>query len=95
MKLLDTKNGESRTVPLTQAATQAFKEALENPIRPIDTNLIFFGEPGKDEKRRPYVFSKVWNGMKNGSAWQISGSMTLGTNSPNIANVSQNTAITL
>ncbi|RPX07614.1 integrase [Pseudomonas aeruginosa] len=64
VKLLDTKNGESRTVPLTLAATQAFKEALENPIRPIDTNLIFFGEPGKDEKRRPYVFSKVWNGMK-------------------------------
>ncbi|WP_312571632.1 tyrosine-type recombinase/integrase, partial [Stutzerimonas balearica] len=21
-------------------------------------------EPGKDEKRRPYVFSKAWNGMK-------------------------------
>ncbi|HEJ1105646.1 TPA: site-specific integrase [Pseudomonas aeruginosa] len=64
VKLLDTKNGESRTVPLTQAAAQAFKDALENPIRPIDTNLIFFGEPGKDEKRRPYVFSKVWNEMK-------------------------------
>ncbi|HBP6438081.1 site-specific integrase [Pseudomonas aeruginosa] len=64
VKLLDTKNGESRTVPLTQAAAKAFKEALENPIRPIDTNLIFFGEPGKDEKRRPYVFSKAWNGMK-------------------------------
>jgi integrase len=37
---------------------------LNNPIRPIDTDLIFFGEPGKDGKRRPYNFNKVWVDLK-------------------------------
>lgn len=41
-----------------------FREALDNPIRLIDTDLVFFGEPGNDGKRRPYVFSKIWNDMK-------------------------------
>jgi len=56
-----TKNGEARNVPLTKAAIETIKQALENPIRPLDTNLIFFGEPGKDKKRRPYVWEKTWN----------------------------------
>nr|WP_202922387.1 hypothetical protein [Sinimarinibacterium sp. NLF-5-8] len=42
----------SRTVPLTVEATRLFREALNNPVRPIDTDLIFFGEPGRDNKRR-------------------------------------------
>lgn len=62
--LSDTKNGEYRSVSLSPLATTAVTEALDNPTRPIDTGLVFFGEPGKDDKRRPYVFSKVWNDMK-------------------------------
>lgn len=61
--LAETKNGSARTVPLSLEATEIFKQALDNPIRPIDTNLIFFGEPGKDKKRRPYQFSKLWSNL--------------------------------
>ena len=35
-------------------------EALNYPVRPIDTDLIFFGEPGRDGKRRPYTINKFW-----------------------------------
>jgi integrase len=58
--LPDTKNGSVRTVPLTNKAYLAVKEALSHPIRPIDTNLIFCGEPGRDGQRRPYVINRVW-----------------------------------
>lgn len=64
VRLLDTKNTHPRTIPLTIEAGLLFKEALDNPIRPIDTDLIFFGEPGKDEQRRPYNFNKVWLDIK-------------------------------
>jgi integrase len=37
-----------------------FRKALSNPFQPLDTNLIFFGEPGRDGKRRPYVTNRVW-----------------------------------
>lgn len=30
--------------------------SLGNPVRPIDTDLVFFGEPGRDKVRRPYEF---------------------------------------
>jgi integrase len=60
VRLTDTKNGSARTVPLTDTACAVMKDALAHPIRPIDTNLIFFGEPGKDGKRRPYLFNSVW-----------------------------------
>lgn len=33
---------------------------MDNPIRPIDTDLVFFGEPGRDGRRGPYVFQKLW-----------------------------------
>ena len=59
-----TKNGDSRTVPLTRKATATFQEALSWQIRPIDTDLIFFGEPGRDGKRRPYAINKVWETAK-------------------------------
>ncbi|WP_280140215.1 site-specific integrase [Vreelandella arcis] len=49
---------------LTQAATEVFKQALNNPLRPLDCNLVFFGEPGKEGKRGPYVYTKVWNQAK-------------------------------
>ncbi len=61
--LRDTKNGTARTVPLTRAAADILRAALDNPIRPIDTDLIFFGEPGRDGRRKPYVFQKLWAGI--------------------------------
>jgi len=64
VRLLETKNTSPRTVPLTIAAATLFDEALHHPVRPIDTDLIFFGEPGRDGIRRPYEFNKVWTGMK-------------------------------
>jgi len=64
VRLVETKNTLPRTVPLTTKAATLFREALDNPVRPIDTDLIFFGEPGKDKKRRPYNFNKVWLDIK-------------------------------
>jgi integrase len=58
--LKDTKNGSGRVVPLTRAATEILRAALDNPVRPIDTDLVFFCEPGRDGKRKPYVFQKLW-----------------------------------
>lgn len=63
-RLTDTKNSSARTVPLTATAAKAFEQALNNPVRPIDTELLFFGEPGKDKKRRAYNFNKVWLAIK-------------------------------
>jgi len=52
-------------VPLSKKATELFTEAVANPTRPKkETNLVFFGEPGKDEKRRPYNFNKAWREIK-------------------------------
>jgi len=59
--LPDTKNNAVRTVPLTSKAYSVIQEALNHPIRPTDTNLIFSGEAGKDGKRRPYVINRVWS----------------------------------
>jgi integrase len=60
-----TKNTTQRTVPLTREATALFKEALANPVRPKkETDLVFFGEPGKDKIRRPYNFNKAWREIK-------------------------------
>jgi integrase len=61
--LRDTKNGSSRVVPLTREAAEVLGAALENPIRPIGTDLVFFGEPGRDGTRKPYVFQKLWAGL--------------------------------
>ena len=58
--LPDTKNNSVRTVPLTSKAYKTIKEALSHPIRPIDTNLIFPGEPGREGIRKPYVINRVW-----------------------------------
>ena len=60
IRLSETKNGSSRTVPMTTTAADAMREALANPVRPIDTELVFFGEPGMDGRRRPYVFNRTW-----------------------------------
>jgi len=59
--LSDTKNGSARTVPLTREAADVFCAALGNPVRPFDTDLIFWGEPGRDGNRRPYEFRPAWH----------------------------------
>ena len=64
VRLSDTKNTQPRTVPLSAVATELFQQALAHPVRPADTDLIFFGEPGKDGQRRPYTFNKVWLEIK-------------------------------
>ena len=58
--LTKTKNGSERTVPLSHSATDVLKRALNFEIRPIDTTLVFFGEPGRDGMRRPYCFHPAW-----------------------------------
>ena len=58
--LTKTKNGSERTVPLNHSATDVLKRALNFEIRPIDTTLVFFGEPGRDGQRRPYCFHPAW-----------------------------------
>lgn len=60
VRLDKTKNKSSRTVPLGNRAVKVFREALGNPVRPTDCDLVFFGEPGRDEKRREYRINKVW-----------------------------------
>jgi integrase len=42
IKLTETKNGAARTVPLTKDAVKVLRKALDHPVRPIDTSLIFF-----------------------------------------------------
>jgi len=64
IRLQLTKNNSSRTVPLTREAGRVLQEALNHPIRPIDTDLVFFGEPGHDGKRRPYQFNPMWRKIK-------------------------------
>ena len=64
IRLTDTKNDDSRTVPLTKNATLIISEALLNPLRPNDVELIFFGEQGKSGQRSPYAFNKVFGDLK-------------------------------
>src|SRR3990167_5143680 len=64
VRLSDTKNDSARTVPLSKWATETFQAALNNPIRPFDCDLVFFGEPGKNGKRGPYAFTKTWGLLK-------------------------------
>ncbi len=43
VRLSDTKNDSARTVPLSKQATEALRSAINNPVRPIDCNLVFLG----------------------------------------------------
>jgi integrase len=61
VRLTETKNGSARTVPLSQRASRVLREAIAHPVRPKSVDLIFYGEPGKDKKRRPYRINKVWS----------------------------------
>lgn len=42
VRLIDTKNDDSRTVPLSKKATKAFIAALANPVQPAESDLVFF-----------------------------------------------------
>jgi integrase len=64
VRLLETKNTQPRTVPLSPAATELLRQALNNPCRPMDTDMIFAGEPGRDGERRPYQFDRMWQRIK-------------------------------
>lgn len=60
--LPNTKNGTSRTVPLTKTAVKAMEAAISHPIRPSDTDLIFWGD-AKDKvtgERKSYDFTEAW-----------------------------------
>ena len=58
--LADTKNGTARTVPLTNKAILVLREVMTHPIRPIDTEYLFFGEAGRNGKRKPYDTKSAW-----------------------------------
>jgi integrase len=66
VRLTDTKNGSARTVPLTREAEKVLHMALSNPTRPDETetdtytDLIFYGEPGRNGKRQAYEFRMAW-----------------------------------
>jgi integrase len=60
IRLAGTKNGSARTVPLTKRALTVMRAAVRNPVRPKETNLVFFGEPGRDGQRRGYDFKPAW-----------------------------------
>lgn len=64
VRLLETKNTSPRTVPLSRQAVELFTEALNHPVRPKTTDLIFYGEPGRDDERHPYQFNPVWLNIK-------------------------------
>jgi len=59
--LPDTKNNSVRTVPLMKNAYDVIVSALEHPHRPNDTDLIFYGEPGREGTRNPYTINRVWS----------------------------------
>jgi len=58
--LPDTKNNSVRTVPLTKKALDTIKEALDFPLRPKETKLLFYGSPGRDGTIKPYTINRVW-----------------------------------
>ena len=64
VRLADSKNDTARTIPMTKAAQTAFTQAVTNPLRPQECDLVFFGEPGRDGVRRPYNFNKAWIDIK-------------------------------
>jgi integrase len=64
VRLVNTKNTQPRTVPLSSEAAKLFHQALNHCIRPSDTDLIFFGEPGRNGTRGPYHFDRMWQNVK-------------------------------
>ena len=64
LALTKTKNGSTRTVPLTIDATAALGMAIAHPDRPAGCDLVFFGVPSKGGSRRPYGFLVAWWKLK-------------------------------
>lgn len=65
VRLQETKNHTARTIQLGRAAAMLFQETLENPERlVIDSELVFFGNPGRDGVRHPYHFAPLWRRLK-------------------------------
>jgi integrase len=64
VRLLKTKNTSPRTVPLTVMAAKLLQSAVNHPVRPAGTALIFFGEPSRKGVRAPYAFDRVWQEIK-------------------------------
>ncbi len=59
MTIHDTKNKDSRTIPLTNKAQAGFEKVLKKAMRSPDTDLLFYGEPcRRDGIRRAYVIQK-------------------------------------
>lgn len=49
-----------RDVPLTRKAVALFQEALLHAKETPSTSLVFFGEPGKFGRRKPYTVDRVF-----------------------------------
>ena len=60
-----TKNGSTRTVPLSKEATQVLREAIANRDRPNDCDLVFFGKPKPDRHYQPYSFRFAWDAVRS------------------------------
>jgi len=60
--LPETKNGSTRYVPLTKTAVKVLEEAIKHPVRPENTDLIFWGEACDKVTgyRKPYDFTEAW-----------------------------------
>jgi len=56
-----TKNGTARTVPLTLRAVEILALAINNSLRPNETQLIFFGEPGRNGNIAHYTIEKLFS----------------------------------
>lgn len=62
--LRDTKNRQTRAVPLIPEAVEVLRQALAHPVRPIETELVIFGEPGRDGQRRGFEYKPEWRRIK-------------------------------
>ena len=60
VKLRDTKNSDSRDVPLNREATRVFQEAVEWFAQSKGCTLLFSGDPGRDGQRRAYGYESAF-----------------------------------
>ncbi|MBF0446031.1 MAG: site-specific integrase [Magnetococcales bacterium] len=55
-----TPSRAQRIVPLSQKALKVFAQALHQENRPDDVKLIFYGEQGRYDTRRPYAIDRIF-----------------------------------
>ena len=60
-RLAITKNGTPRTVPLTKRAVEVLAMATANSLRPNETQLVFFGERGRQGNIAHYTIEKLFS----------------------------------